>query len=119
MWLELAAWVILWGAVATLGHELTHYLVYLTFAHHIEFDPISMQVTAEYDATPQNHRRAAVAGVAPLVVGSVALCVVTALWWSEGLTIHRMVVVVALIIYGFTGGWSDYRPALQQLRSGV
>jgi len=119
MWLELAAWVILWGAIATLGHELTHYLVYLTFAHHIKFDVMSMQVTAEYDATPQNHTLAAVAGVAPLVVGTVALGVVTALWWSESLTIQRMVVVVALLIYGFTGGWSDYRPALQQLRSGA
>ena len=119
MWHELAWWVILWGAIATLGHELTHYLVYLTFAHHIEFDLVSMEITAEYDDTPQNHRLAALAGVAPLVVGIIALCLVTALWWSTGLTIYRMIVVVALLIYTFTGGWSDYRPALQQVRSAV
>ena len=117
MWLELAAWVILWGAVATLGHELTHYLVYMTFAHHIEFDLMNMQITAEYDDTHLNRRLAAVAGVSPLVVGVVVLAALSAPWWSEGLTIHRMIVVVALLIYTFTGGWSDYRPALQQLQS--
>jgi hypothetical protein len=113
-------WVLFWAAFATIGHELAHYVVYLTFAHEIELDLRGMEITATYDDTPRNQDLAIVASLAPAIifaiVGFYLFINGYGLDLVDGNSWREMVMWVGLGIFGLAGGLSDYRPLIHRLQ---
>jgi len=116
-----ALWILLWAGFATIGHELAHYLVYLTFAHEIELDLRGMEITATYDDTPRNQDLAIVASIAPVLVFAVLGAYLFAAGYGldlvNGNTWREIVMWLGLGIFGFSGGLSDYRPLIHRLQA--
>jgi len=116
-----ALWILFWAGFATIGHELAHYLVYLTFAHEIELDLRGMEITATYDDTPRNQDLAIIASIAPVLVFAVLGTYLFAAGYGldlvNGNSWREIVMWLGLGIFGFSGGLSDYRPLIHRLQA--
>ena len=113
-------WVLFWAGFATIGHELAHYVVYLTFAHEIELDLRGMEITATYDDTPRNNDLAIVASLAPAIIFAIVGLYLVATGYGlnmvDGNSWREIVMWVGLGIFGLSVGLSDYRPLVHRLQ---
>ena len=102
----LLVWIPFWALIATIGHELTHYVFWVPIATDIEWDVWGNELEIEHIATPWAMRWAIVASMAPLLVGTVVL-----MYWlstQPAVTAHSAIMGIGLAVYTFAGGKADY-----------
>lgn len=106
--IPLFLWIPLWALLATLGHELTHYVFWLPIATDIDWDVWGNELEIEHISTPWAMRWAIVASMAPLIVGIIAITA----WWSTSpqplSDAHEGIMAIGLAVYTFAGGKADY-----------
>jgi len=110
-------WVIGCITFVILGHELTHYIAWLPVATSIEYHFEDQYIEAEYPDTPFARRWAAVAGISPVIVAIGLVLALMASGWDPTATWHHITASAAVVLYGISGGKSDFTALLTLVRT--
>jgi len=113
--------VVLWAvgcaAFVIVGHELTHYIAWLPVATSIEYHFEDQYIEAEYPDTRFARRWAAVAGISPVIVAIGLVLALMASGWDPTATWHHIIASAAVVLYGISGGKSDFTALLTLVRT--
>jgi hypothetical protein len=106
--IPLVVWAVGCAAFVIVGHELTHYLAWLPVATSIEYHFEEQYIEAEYPDTPFARKWAAVAGISPIIVATGLVVALIAIGWDPAASWHHITASVAVVLYGISGGKSDF-----------
>jgi hypothetical protein len=106
--IPLVLWAIGCAAFVIVGHELTHYIAWLPVATSIEYHFEEQYIEAEYPDTPFARKWAAVAGISPIIVATGLVLALIASGWNPTATWHHITASAAVVLYGISGGKSDF-----------
>jgi len=110
--IPLVVWVTGCIAFVILGHELTHYIAWLPVATSIEYHFEDQYIEAEYPDTPFARKWAVVAGISPVIVATGLVLALIATGWNPTATWHHITASAAVVLYGVSGGKSDFQALL-------
>ena len=114
--IPLVLWVLGCILFVILGHELTHYIAWLPVASSIEYHFQEQYIEAEYPDTPFARKWAVVAGISPVIVATGFVLALIATGWQATATWHHITASVAVLLYGISGGKSDFTALLTLVR---
>jgi len=115
--IPLVLWVLGCITFVILGHELTHYIAWLPVASSIEYHFEEQYIEAEYPDTPFARKWAVVAGISPVIVATGLLLALIATGWQPTATWHHITASVAVLLYGISGGKSDFDALFNLVRT--
>ena len=115
--IPLVLWVLGCITFVILGHELTHYIAWLPVASSIEYHFQEQYIEAEYPNTPFARKWAVVAGISPVIVATGLLLALIATGWQPTATWHHITASVAVVLYGISGGKSDFDALFNLVRT--
>ena len=115
--IPLVLWVLGCITFVILGHELTHYIAWLPVASSIEYHFEEQYIEAEYPDTPFARKWAVVAGISPVIVATGLLLALIATGWQPTATWHHITASVAVVLYGISGGKSDFDALFNLVRT--
>jgi hypothetical protein len=115
--IPLVLWAVGCAAFVIVGHELTHYIAWLPVATSIEYHFEDQYIEAEYPDTRFARRWAAVAGISPVIVAIGLVLALMASGWDPTATWHHITASAAVVLYGISGGKSDFTALLTLVRT--
>jgi len=115
--IPLVLWAVGCAAFVIVGHELTHYIAWLPVATSIEYHFEDQYIEAEYPDTRFARRWAAVAGISPVIVAIGLVLALMASGWDPTATWHHITASAAVVLYGISGGTSDFTALLTLVRT--
>jgi len=115
--IPLVLWAVGCAAFVIVGHELTHYIAWLPVATSIEYHFEEQYIEAEYPDTRFARRWAAVAGISPVIVAIGLVLALMASGWNPTATWHHITASAAVVLYGISGGKSDFTALLTLVRT--
>jgi len=115
--IPLVLWVLACITFVILGHELTHYIAWLPVASSIEYHFEEQYIEAEYPDTPFARKWAVLAGISPVIVATGLLLALIASGWQPTATWHHISASVAVLLYGISGGKSDFDALFNLVRT--
>jgi len=115
--IPLVLWAVGCAAFVIVGHELTHYIAWLPVATSIEYPFEDQYIEAEYPDTRFARRWAAVAGISPVIVAIGLVLALMASGWDPTATWHHIIASAAVVLYGISGGKSDFTALLTLVRT--
>ena len=115
--IPLVLWVLGCILFVILGHEVTHYIAWLPVASSIEYHFEEQYIEAEYPDTPFARKWAVVAGISPVIVATGLLLALIATGWQPTATWHHITASVAVVLYGISGGKSDFDALFNLVRT--
>jgi len=115
--IPLVLWAVACAAFVIVGHELTHYVAWLPVATSIEYHFEEQYIEAEYPDTPFARKWAAVAGISPIIVATGLVVALIAIGWDPAASWHHITASAAVVLYGISGGKSDFVALFSLFRS--
>jgi len=115
--IPLVLWAIGCATFVIVGHELTHYLAWLPVATSIEYHFQDQYSEAEYPDTPFARQWAAVAGISPIIVATGLVAALITIGWQPTASWHHITLSAAVVLYGISGGTSDFAALLTLVRT--
>jgi len=115
--IPLVLWVLGCITFVIIGHELTHYLFWLPVASSIEYHFQEQYIEAEYPDTPFARKWAVVAGISPVIVATGLVLGLMLSGWEWLADLHHTTTSVAVLLYGISGGRSDFDALFNLVRT--
>jgi len=115
--IPLVIWAVGCATFVIVGHELTHYLAWLPVATSIEYHFQDQYIEAEYPDTAFARRWAAIAGISPIIVATGLVAALIAIGWQPMASWHHITLSAAVVLYGISGGTSDFAALLTLVRT--
>ena len=115
--IPLVLWVLGCITFVIIGHELTHYIAWLPVASSIEYHFEEQYIEAEYPDTAFARKWAVLAGISPVIVATGLLLALFATGWQPTATWHHITASVSVVLYGISGGKSDFTALLSLVQT--
>ena len=115
--IPIVLWIFGLSLFVVLGHELTHYLFWLPVASSIEYHFQEQYIEAEYPDTPFARKWAVVAGISPVIVATGLVLALMLSGWEWLADLHHTTASVAVLLYGISGGKSDFDALFNLVRT--